>query len=58
MQSPNGVRVIENWRSVPPSSWNVATSSIGVPPRSSISANVRAMSSTSNDSVPTPSGAR
>jgi hypothetical protein len=48
--------VIENWRSVPPSSSNVAISSIAVPPRSSSSANVRAMSSTSKLSVPTPSG--
>jgi hypothetical protein len=53
--SPNGV-VIENWRSVPPSSVYVWMSSIGVPPRDSSSANVRSMSSTSNTSVPTPSG--
>ena len=53
--SPNGV-VIENWRSVPPSSVNVWMSSIGVPPRSSSSWNVRSMSSTSKISVPTPSG--
>ena len=33
MVSPNGV-VIENWRSVPPSSVNVWMSSIDVPPRS------------------------
>ena len=53
--SPNGV-VIENWRSVPPSSVKRWMSSMDVPPRSSSSANVRSMSSTSNTSVPTPSG--
>ena len=53
--SPKGV-VMEKVRSSPPSSEKRCTSVMGVPPRSSSSAKVRAASSTSKTSVPTPSG--
>ena len=53
--SPNGV-VIENIASVPSSSVKRWMSVMNVPPRSSSSANARSMSSTSNTTVPTPSG--
>ena len=53
--SPNGV-VMENIASVPPSSLKRSTSLIIVPPRSSSRRKVCSMSSTSNTTVPTPSG--